>query len=185
MIYNNINLLLIINLIFLLISILLLNKYYILFNILIIIILVILNNYNSIPEDTNNCYLPTSENPYMNYNNDIKKKKACPFYKSNSLIKKYTNFEIFNLFYNQKNNLNFFNSAFYTKPITTYIHNYFPLINWSYKKSNKPFKINKINPKSYLIYKNNKLNEFNNQTNIDNFIKNNEYISNLSNNFIK
>tara|TARA_Y100000768_G_scaffold388267_1_gene383132 strand:- start:612 stop:1199 length:588 start_codon:yes stop_codon:yes gene_type:complete len=192
---NDINLLVIVNCCFLILSILLLNIKYILFNIFCIIGLLLYKNYNN---DTDNnkiiidCYLPTSENPYMNYNNDVNKKKACPFYKSKDLIDKYTNFKIFKTIYNQKKNLNFFNNAFYIKPITTYIHNYFPLINWSYKKNDKPFITNNINPTSYLINNNNIniknkiLNILdNNDNNIDNYIKKNNYISNLSNNFIK
>ncbi len=182
---NYINELLILNFILLIFTFLFINKKYIIIFFFIFPFLLYNVKNDDDNDNYNKCQKPTKENPYMNYDNNITKKKACPYYKSKNLIEKYTKFKIFDLFYNQKNNLNFFNSAFYTKPITTYIHNYFPLINWSYKKSNKPFKINKINPKSYLIYKNNKLNEFNNQTNIDNFIKNNEYISNLSNNFIK
>lgn len=178
---NYINELLILNFILLIFTFLFINKKYIIIFFFIFPFLL----YNVKNDDDNNnynkCQKPTKENPYMNYDNNITKKKACPYYKSKNLIEKYTKFKIFDLFYNQKNNLNFFLNGFYTKPITTYFHNYLPLMKWSYNKSTKKNIINKLNITSYL----NDNNDNNDNTYNLEYIKYNNYINKLNDNFIK
>ena len=186
---NYINELLILNLILLIFTFLFISKKYII--IFFFIFPFLLHNIEKDEYDYTNCQKPTKENPYMNYNNNVTKKKACSYYKSKNLIEKYTKFKIFDLFYNQKNNLNFFLNGFYTKPDTTYIYNYLPLMKWSYNKSEKKNIINKLNITSYLD-KNDNINTSNNKYNIINnkiheleYIKYNNYINKLNNDFIK
>ena len=155
--------------------------------ILNIIILLIYKIYNKKENIYKYCQKPTKDNPYMNIIYIIKKKLSCSIDKSKHLIDKYTNFKIFDLFYNENNNLNYFNNQFYTKPITTYIHNFFPLINWSYKTNTDTYKLNKINTKAHNIIddnintNNNKINIINNINNNNNYINYNNYINKLNN----
>jgi len=187
--YNDyINELLILNLILLIFTFLFISKKYII--IFFFIFPFLLHNIKNDDDEYEytNCQKPTKENPYMNYDNNVTKKKACSYYKSKNLIEKYTKFKIFDLFYNQKNNLNFFLNGFYTKPITTYFHNYLPLMKWSYNKSTKKNIINKLNITSYLNYNDNdNINILTNNYNTYDleYIKYNNYINKLNDNFIK
>jgi len=113
------------------------NIYIPLFGLILIILYFIIYNFiiNKYDDSNKNkCSMPTINNPYMNYIDNINKKNAC--YINNKQVNKeisdYTNYFIFDYIYDlyYKNK---FDRFFYTKPHNTFIKNYNNLGKWSYK----------------------------------------------------
>ena len=113
------------------------NIYIPLFGLILIILYFIIYNFiiNKYDDSNKNkCSMPTINNPYMNYIDNINKKNACNINnkKVNKEISNYTNYYIFDYIYDlyYKNK---FDRFFYTKPYNTFIKNYNNLGKGSYK----------------------------------------------------
>ena len=115
---------LLLNLILIVLNLILDKFNYIFINLIFVIYVLYLNSINLVKDEKITCQMPTKENPFMNYDNNVKKLPACLSNNIYDVIDKNLNKDIFKTMYNQKNNSNYYFSSFYTTPSNTHFKDF-------------------------------------------------------------